>query len=82
MASLTKSTHTFATHQIPLQCDVYEAADYPKDSPVLLFFHSGALVGGSREDVHPWMAQVSFHCKKPRLAGAGLTLVILDVSQA
>lgn len=58
MASLTKSTHTFATHQLPLECDVYEAADYPDDSPVLLFFHSGGLVGGSRADVPPWLVQV------------------------
>ena len=60
-SNLTKSTHTFATHEIPLECDVYEAPDYPTDSPVLLFFHSGGLVAGSRRNVPPWLVQVSFH---------------------
>lgn len=58
MATLTKSTHTFATHEIPLECDVYEAPDYPKSSPVCLFFHSGGLVTGGRWDIPPWLVQV------------------------
>jgi len=59
MAGLTKRTHTYATHGIPLECDVYEAANYPKTSPVLLFFHSGGLVAGGRWDIPPWLVQVA-----------------------
>ncbi|KAF4957076.1 hypothetical protein FSARC_11407 [Fusarium sarcochroum] len=61
MASLTKRTNVYAVHDVPLECDVYEASDYPPTSPVFLFFHSGGLVNGSRVDVHPWIAQL---CKK------------------
>jgi acetyl esterase/lipase len=59
MSALTKSTHTFATHDIPLECDVYQSDDYPKSSPVLLFFHSGGLVAGGRQDIPPWLVQVN-----------------------
>lgn len=59
MSTLTKSTHIYANHQIPLECDIYEASDYPSSSPVVLFFHSGGLVFGGREDVPPWLVQAS-----------------------
>lgn len=59
MSAVTKSTHVFATHDIPLECDVYQADDYPKSSPVLLFFHSGGLTAGGRQDIPPWLVQVA-----------------------
>jgi acetyl esterase/lipase len=58
MCAITKSTHVFAVHDIPLECDVYQASDYPESSPVLLFFHSGGLVTGGRQDIPPWLVQV------------------------
>ena len=58
MAPLTKSTEMYACHGIPLELDVYQASDYPRDSPVFLFFHSGGLVAGARSAVPPWLVQV------------------------
>ncbi|OLN87581.1 hypothetical protein CCHL11_06108 [Colletotrichum chlorophyti] len=55
---LTKTTHVFARHIIPLECDVYSSKDYSASSPVFLYFHSGGLVTGSRACVPPWLAQV------------------------
>ena len=55
---MPKSTFTYATHDVPLECDVYTTDDYPEDSPVLLFFHSGGLVAGGRQDIPPWLVQV------------------------
>ena len=59
MAILQKRTLKFAHHLIPLECDIYDAPDYPDDTPVLLFFFSGGLVSGSRAMVPPWLVQVS-----------------------
>lgn len=59
MAPLKRCTVTYAEHQIPLECDIYEAEDYPITSPVVLFFHSGGLVAGGRQDIPPWLVQVS-----------------------
>jgi acetyl esterase/lipase len=55
---LTKSTIVYANHQLPLECDVYHSDDYPTSLPVVLFFHSGGLVGGARTDIPVWLAQV------------------------
>ncbi|KAM7183662.1 Alpha/Beta hydrolase fold [Naviculisporaceae sp. PSN 640] len=81
-ASLQKSTQVYAHHQIPLECDIYDATDYPPDTPVFLFFHSGGLVSGARSAVPPWLAQCCFLRKwplisasyrlLPQVAGAGL----------
>lgn len=60
---LTKTTHTYATRGIPLECDVYDADDYPASNPVFLFFHSGGLVGGARVCLPPWLAQVCYQRK-------------------
>ncbi|KAI0481936.1 Alpha/Beta hydrolase protein [Xylariaceae sp. FL0804] len=60
---LTQSTYTYATHEIPLECDVYAPDDhYPEtaDAPVFLFFHAGGLVGGARTCIPPWLAQVCY----------------------
>ena len=62
---LKKATHVFAVHEIPLKCDVYDAADYPADSPVFLFFHSGGLAGGARIVVPPWLVQVGTSHRGP-----------------
>jgi len=64
-APLTKTTHTIAVHSIPIECDVYDAADYPSSTPVLLFFHSGGLVAGARNMIPPWLVQTCFHRKWP-----------------
>ncbi|KAK5651896.1 hypothetical protein OQA88_11555 [Cercophora sp. LCS_1] len=64
-APLKKTTHTFAIHEISLECDVYEASDYPDDSPAFLFFHSGGLVGGARIMIPPWLVQACFQRKWP-----------------
>jgi acetyl esterase/lipase len=58
MEPLRKSTHTYAHHDVPLLCDVYDAADYPDESPVFLFFHAGGLVVGGRVFIPPWLVQV------------------------
>lgn len=56
---LEKTTHVFARHAgLDLKCDVYSSPVSPPSSPVLLFFHSGGLVGGSKEQVPPWLVQV------------------------
>lgn len=60
---LSQTTHTFANHEVPLECDVYEADDYPQSKPVFLFFHSGGLVGGARVCIPPWLAQVCYQRK-------------------
>lgn len=55
---LRKNTYTYATHDITLECDVYDSESYAPDSPVFLFFHSGGLVGGTRICIPPWLVQV------------------------
>ena len=58
MEPLRKSTLTYAHNDVPLQCDIYDAADYADDSPVFLFFHAGGLVAGGRVLIPPWLMQV------------------------
>lgn len=60
-APLRKTTQTFAVHQIPLQCDVYDVSDYSAESPVFLFFHSGGLTAGAKTIVPPWLVQVGLN---------------------
>ncbi|KAK1245996.1 hypothetical protein MKX07_005065 [Trichoderma sp. CBMAI-0711] len=54
---IRKITQEYATHGIPLECDIYTPDDAPKDSPVFLYFHPGGLVGGSRDLIAPWLAR-------------------------
>lgn len=63
MEPLRKITYQYAHHDIPLECDVYDATNYTNDAPVFLFFHAGGLVWGDRTCVPPWLVQVrsSFH---------------------
>ncbi|KAK4446062.1 endomembrane protein 70-like protein [Podospora aff. communis PSN243] len=65
---LQKTTHTIAVHDIPIECDVYNAADYPANAPVFLFFHSGGLTGGARNMVPPWLVQTCLTKKWPLLS--------------
>ncbi|KAI1848128.1 hypothetical protein JX266_005841 [Neoarthrinium moseri] len=67
---LNKTTHQFAFHDIPLECDVYDADDYPNTRPVFLFFHSGGLVGGARICLPPWLAQVCFERQWPLISAS------------
>ncbi|KAK3354058.1 Alpha/Beta hydrolase protein [Lasiosphaeria hispida] len=69
-ALLQKTTQVFAVHQIPLECDVYSADDYPADAPVFLFFHSGGLVCGAREAVPPWLVQTCYRRKWPLISAS------------
>lgn len=55
---IRKITQRYATHGIPLECDIYTPDDAPKASPVFLYFHPGGLVGGSRDLIAPWLVQV------------------------
>ncbi|KAI1123411.1 alpha/beta-hydrolase [Nemania abortiva] len=63
-------TVTYATHQIPLECDVYSCPTYPSDTPVFLFFHSGGLVGGTRNSVPPWLVQVCVQRQWPLISAS------------
>ncbi|KAL0945018.1 endomembrane protein 70-like protein [Colletotrichum truncatum] len=67
---LTKTTHVFAVHTIPLKCDVYAAEDYPATSPIFLYFHPGGLVCGSRSCVPPWLVQVCYKNKWPLVSAS------------
>jgi hypothetical protein len=57
-AMLTKTTKVYAHHGLPLECDVYDAADYPEDAPAVLYFHPGGLVDWGRDCLAPWLVQV------------------------
>ena len=73
---LTKTTHVFASHGgLDLECDVYSAPHYAADAPVFLFFHSGGLVGGSKERVPSWLVQV--RPSPSLLSSPALFLVVL-----
>jgi acetyl esterase/lipase len=68
---LTKTTHIYAHHSgLDIPCDVYEAPDFPITTPVVLFFHSGGLIGRSREYVHPWLVQVCLERKWPLISAS------------
>ncbi|KAK3323121.1 Alpha/Beta hydrolase protein [Cercophora scortea] len=69
-APLRKSTQVFAVHEIPLECDVYDAEDYPNDGIVFLYFHPGGLVCGSRIAVPPWLVQVCHQRKWPLVSAS------------
>jgi acetyl esterase/lipase len=56
---LQKLTQEFANHGMPILCDIYTDTDYPADTPVVLYFHAGGLVGWGRTAVPPWLVQVS-----------------------
>lgn len=56
---LSKTTEIYATHGLPLPCDIYAAADYPPDTPVFLYFHPGGLVDWGRDCIAPWLVQVA-----------------------
>lgn len=77
-AILQKSTKLYALHQIGLECDIYDATDYPPDSPVFLFFHSGGLVSGARSAVPPWLAQHCFRRKWPLVSASYRLLPQVD----
>ncbi|KAM5354303.1 hypothetical protein ACJ41O_000953 [Fusarium nematophilum] len=53
---LSKSTHVFAHHGIPLECDVY-TRDASSDTHVFLYFHPGGLSDWGREWIAPWLVQ-------------------------
>lgn len=55
---MQKLTQTYATHGIPLDCDIYTTPSTPSTNPVVLFFHAGGLVGSGRDSVPPWLIQV------------------------
>ncbi|KAK3389779.1 Alpha/Beta hydrolase protein [Podospora didyma] len=67
---LQKATRLVAVHDVPLDCDIYEAADYPKSGPVFLFFHSGGLVVGDRSMVPPWLVQTCYKRQWPLLSAS------------
>jgi len=70
MAPLSKSTRVYATHEIPLECDIYETLDYPKNKPVFLFFHSGGCIGGNRVAVPPWLVQTCLKNQWPLISAS------------
>ena len=65
---MPSKTYVYAIHDIPLECNVYSNGDEPKDNPVLLFFHAGGLVGGSRTRIPPWLVQVRSPVNSQELA--------------
>ncbi|GAW11795.1 hypothetical protein ANO14919_011470 [Xylariales sp. No.14919] len=67
---MDRLTFTYATHQIPLECDVYSSSTYPPDSPVFLFFHAGGLVRGARNCVPPWLVQVCIYRQWPLISAS------------
>ncbi|KAF8155378.1 Alpha/Beta hydrolase protein [Mycena galopus ATCC 62051] len=69
-APLTKTTRLFATHQVPLECDIYSAADYPSEGPVFLYFHAGGLVSGGRSTVPLWLVQTCHTRQWPLLSAS------------
>ncbi|KAF4459460.1 hypothetical protein FALBO_13787 [Fusarium albosuccineum] len=59
---LSKSTHVYANHDIPVECDVY-TQDATSDTHVFLYFHPGGLVGWGREFIAPWLVQACLQRK-------------------
>ncbi|CEJ59094.1 hypothetical protein PMG11_07730 [Penicillium brasilianum] len=70
MEPLRKTTHQYAHHDIPLECDVYDAINYADDAPVFLFFHAGGLVGGNCSCVPPWLVQTCYGQKWPLISAS------------
>lgn len=62
---LTKSTHVYAHHGLPLECDVY-TQDAASDTHVFLYFHPGGLTDWGREFIAPWFVQVSSIYSSPK----------------
>lgn len=77
-SALQRSTKLFALHQIPLECDIYDAPDYPKDGPVFLFFHAGGLVAGLRSAIPPWLVQVCYQRQWPLVSASYRLLPQVD----
>ncbi|KAK2609258.1 hypothetical protein QQS21_002192 [Conoideocrella luteorostrata] len=65
---LQKLTREFASHGMPIHCDIYTEDDYPTDTPVFLYFHSGGLVGWSRTVIPPWVVQMCWKRKWPLIS--------------
>ncbi|RFU72866.1 hypothetical protein TARUN_9390 [Trichoderma arundinaceum] len=63
-----KITEEYANHGMSLECDIYTADDYAKDSPVYLYFHPGGLVDGNRDLIAPWLVQVCIQRKWPLIS--------------
>ncbi|CAH0054160.1 unnamed protein product [Clonostachys solani] len=57
---LKKSIQVYATHTLPLECDIYATDAASDDAPVVLFFHAGGLVGWNRQCIPPWLVQVCY----------------------
>ncbi|KND87060.1 hypothetical protein TOPH_08302 [Tolypocladium ophioglossoides CBS 100239] len=65
---LTKTTQVYASHGMPLECDIYAAEYYPKDTPAFLYFHPGGLVDWGRDCIPPWLVQVCLRRKWPLIS--------------
>ncbi|KAL7805904.1 alpha/beta-hydrolase [Trichoderma gracile] len=65
---IRKITREYASHGIPLECDIYTPDDAPKDSPVFLYFHPGGLLDGNRDLIAPWLVQVCYQRKWPLIS--------------
>ncbi|RMJ12907.1 hypothetical protein CDV36_007457 [Fusarium kuroshium] len=59
---LTKSTHVYTHHGLPLECDVY-TQDAASDTHVFLYFHPGGLTDWGREFIAPWFVQACLQRK-------------------
>ncbi|KAI8666932.1 hypothetical protein NCS56_00828200 [Fusarium sp. Ph1] len=59
---LTKSTHVYAHHGLPLECDVY-TQDAASDTHVFIYFHPGGLTDWGREFISPWFVQACLQRK-------------------
>ncbi|KAK0642207.1 Alpha/Beta hydrolase protein [Cercophora newfieldiana] len=77
-APLQKTTNVVAVHDIPIECDVYDAVDYPSTTPVFLFFHSGGLAAGARNMIPPWLVQTCFARKWPLVSASYRLLPQVD----
>jgi len=75
---LQKTTHIVAVHDIPIECDVYDAANYPPTAPVFLFFHSGGLVAGARNMIPPWLVQTCLSRQWPLVSASYRLLPQVD----
>ncbi|TFB03017.1 hypothetical protein CCMA1212_005478 [Trichoderma ghanense] len=66
--AIRKITQEYATHGIPLECDIYTTDNAPGNSPVFLYFHPGGLVGGNRDLIAPWLVQICIQRKWPLIS--------------
>jgi acetyl esterase/lipase len=85
-----KSTHIYAEHGFPLECDVYtKDGTCSSDAPVFLFFHAGGLVAWGRDTIPPWLVQTCLDRGWPLISPsyrllpqAGAAGLLADVSAA